>query len=282
MSDEVRPEEPARHLPAPAGAAPVPFDPHAAVPLVRRGLARLAILEGRAGAPSADQLGRELAGGLLAHFATQLGSTLLADPLPFDHPRPRDLSPEQGLLARACLYVCAHAVAPPGPTALNRLGAVTDVVGDERRYCWLDALPLRLALNASGEGNGGYRQLASALSSHRPEVRRLMLEYAWLARDRLDWRAVAPHLLVNVAGPAAGWAVSLAVLYGVLRDEARFWELVEAHRPAAEPRRYRARLAAVRDPESRLGRYLRHPEDLLAAEERVRRRVEARLAEVAA
>jgi hypothetical protein len=282
VSDVASGQEATRHLPAAVGGGVAPFDPRLPAPLVRRGLARLEVLEGRQGALAADELPGELATGLLTHFATALGSTLLTGTYPLDHPRPRDFTPEQGLLARACLYVCGNAVTPPASASLGRLGAVTDVVGDERRYCWLDALPLRLALNAAGEGNGGFRVLAAALSHPRPDVRRLMLEYAWLARLRLEPQTVAPPLLANAAGPAAGWAVALAVLYGILRDEERFWELAEAHRPGRESRRYRARLAAVRDPESRLGRYLRHPEDLLAAEERVRRRVEARLAEQAA
>lgn len=258
------------------------FDPRRSSSLVVRGIRRLEAAEGtptsegeRAAGPGRLPTGS--ADRLLAHFATQLGASMLANPDPLDRRQRAAFTPEQGTLALCCLYVCANAPAPPSPFAMLRLGAVTDLVADEARYWWWNALALQVALNVGGEGNGGYRALHGNLVHPQDDVRRELFRIAWLARRHLDWRRAAPPLLANVELSLAHWPASLAILRAACADESCFREAAEGYRPERYPTRFRGRIAGALDPNGALGRYLLQPDDLTAAEDAIRRRVEARL-----
>lgn len=243
------------------------FDRQAPAKLVRRGLDRLA-------SPPLAVVG-ENASLLLVRFTAALGTSMLADISVLARVRRSDFTPEQELLARCCLYVCANASRRLPPSALVRLGGLTDVAGDRERIWWSDALPLRLALNVAGDGNGGYRALYANLHHEQASVRRQLLIAGWIARRHLDWRRLAAPLLYNVEAGRVDDEDSLALLAACCDDETHLREVVAAYRPQDRPAAFAARVVALRDAGSPLSRAIRRPAGLLAAEEEVRQRVEA-------
>ncbi|HEV2108854.1 MAG TPA: hypothetical protein VGR16_11370, partial [Thermomicrobiales bacterium] len=152
-------------IPASAGLA---FDPERPTVLIQRGLALLDGSQGYLPPPELPSGGMEK---LVAHFAIRLGVSMLTVPESVAVERPVTFTPEQSALARCCLYVCAHAPSPVTPFGMTRLGAVTDLVAEERRFWWWDALTLQVALNAGGEGNGGVRALYGNLAHPHDEIR---------------------------------------------------------------------------------------------------------------
>ncbi len=243
------------------------FDREAPATLVRRGLDHLA-------GPLPAVVG-EAAPLLLVRFAAALGTSMLADVDVLSRGRRIDFRPEQELLARCCLYVCANAFGRLPPSALMRLGGVTDVAADRERFLLSDALPLRLALNVAGEGNGGYRTLYANLHHDQEPIRRQLLVAGWIARRHLDWRRLAAPLLYNleVARPDAG--DSLALLAACCEDENHLRAVVAAYRPQDRPAPFATRVAELHRARSPLSRTIRRPTALLEAEEEVRERVEA-------
>ena len=261
-------------LPAvPTGGA-LDFDPRRPDALVRRGLDWLAADQGISGAttvPAGE------GAKLLAQFAMQLGASMLEVERGAEVRHPAELTTEQTTIAHCCLYVCVHAVEPIGPAALSRLGAITDLVADERHFWWWHGLTLQVALNAAGEGNGGYRALYGNLAHPRGEVRQRLFEVAWIARSRLNPTQAAPPLLRAVEMVAAHWPAALAILRGCCDGEPDFLALVETYEPREHPARFRARVGGLDELDSGLRRYISRPEDLLAVERAIRRRVEARI-----
>jgi len=261
-------------LPAIVPAGDLAFDPTRSDALVRRGLEWIAV--GEAGTGSADVPPGEGA-RLLAQFALQLGASMLERDVPAEPRYPAELTEDQRTIALCCLYVCVHATAPVGPAALSRLGAITDLVADERHFWWWHGLTLQVALNAGGEGNGGFRALYGNLAHPRAEVRQRLFEIAWIARPHLVAGLSAPPLLRATEMGTAHWPAALAILRGCCADDAEFRSLVAAHEPTAHPARYRARVAGLAEADNGLSRYVAAPDDLLAAERAIRRRVEARI-----
>ena len=266
-NDEVR----GLALPATAELA---FDPDRPGVLVGRGLALLDVNAGYLPPPEVPPGGAEK---LLAHFATQLGLSMLVQTESHDGQRRLTFSPDQSILALCCLYVCTHAAGPVAPFGMSRLGAVTDLVADERRFWWWNALTLQVALNAAGEGNGGIRALYGNLAHPRDPVRQRVLQTAWFARNRLRLAEASPKLLESVEMHAAHWPTSLAVLRAMCDDADQFHALIRAYVPRRHARRFRGRVSALSERNDSLLRYVEHPDDLIALEHRIRRRVEARL-----
>ncbi len=264
------------HSPSPAipATAELAFDPERPVVLIQRGLALLDVSHGHLPPPELPPGGTEK---LLAHFATRLGVSMLTVTESVDVQRPVTFTPEQSALARCCLYVCAHAPSPVTPFGMTRLGAVTDLVADERRFWWWDALTLQVALNAGGEGNGGVRALYGNLAHPHDEVRQQVLQIAWFARSHLDAHEAGFALLQSVEMHSAHWPTSLAVLRAISGDQNRFREVIGAYRPRQHPRRFRGRVSALNERNGSLVTYIEHPDDLLALERDIRRRVEARI-----
>lgn len=255
-------------------AASLTFDPDRPTVLVSRGLALLDANTGSLPPPEVPPGGTEK---LLAHFATQLGLSMLIQTESHDGQSRLTFNEEQSALALCCLYVGAHASRPIAPFGTSRLGAVTDLVADERRFWWWNALTLQVALNASGEGNGGIRALYGNLAHPRDEIRQRMLRTAWFARQRLDPAEAAPKLLESVEIHAAHWPASLAVLRAISGDADQFHALIRAYDPRRHPRRFRGRVSALNERNDSLLHYVENPDDLLALERDIRRRVEARI-----
>lgn len=262
-----------RSLALPATVA-LAFDPDRPTVLVARGLALLDVNGGYLPPPEVPPGGTEK---LLAHFATQLGMSMLIQTESQEGQGRLTFSPEQIALALCCLYVCAHASGPVAPFGTSRLGAVTDLVADERRFWWWDALTLQVALNAGGEGNGGIRALYGNLGHPRESIRQHLLSIAWFARDHLNWVEAAGKLLENVEMHTANWPASLAVLRAICDDADVFRGLIRAYQPRHHPRRFRGRVSALNERNDSLLNYVEHPDDLLALERDIRRRVEARI-----
>jgi len=254
-------------VPAVRAADGLLFDRQAPATLVRRGLDRLA-------GPSPAVVG-EAAPLLLVRFAAALGTLMLANVGAPARGRRIDFTPEQEVLARCCLYVCANASGRFPPAALTRLGGVTDVAADRDRFWWSDALPLRLALNVAGEGNGGYRALYANLHHEQEAVRRQLLVAGWIARRHLDWRRLAAPLLYNLEVGRPDDEDSLALLAACCEDEDHLRAVVASYRPQDRPAAFVARVAELRRARSSLSRAIRRPKALLRAEEEVRERVEA-------
>ncbi|MBA2754443.1 MAG: hypothetical protein H0U40_08285 [Chloroflexia bacterium] len=262
------------HLPAVDPGGDLAFDPRRPDALARRGLDWLALDEGR---PGASTVPPGEGAKLLAQFAMQLGASMLEVERAAEVRYPAELTGEQTTIALCCLYVCVHATDTIGPAALSRLGAITDLVADDRHFWWWHGLTLQVALNAAGEGNGGLRALYGNLAHPRGEVRQRLFEVAWVARTRLDIAQATPPLLRAVEMVTAHWPAALAILRGCSADEATFMALVEGYEPRDHPARFRARVGGLTDPDNGLHRYIARPDDLLAAERAIRRRVEARL-----
>ncbi len=243
------------------------FDRQAPATLVRRGLDHLA-------GPPPAVLGEE-GSILLTRFVAALGTSMLADVRMLSRGRRIDFTPEQELLARCCLFVCANASGRMPPSVLVRLGGVTDVAGDRDRFWWSDALPLRLALNVAGEGNGGYRALYANLHHEQSTVRRQLLVAGWIARRHLDWRRLAAPLLYNLEVGRPDAEDSLALLAACCEDMDHVRAVVAAYRPQDRPAAFMSRVAELRRARSPLSRAIRRPTALLAAEEEVRKRIEA-------
>lgn len=262
-----------RSLALPA-TAELTFDPDRPTVLAGRGLALLEAKTGYLPPPEVPPGGIEK---LLAHFATQLGMSMLIQSESHSGPRRLTFSPEQSALALCCLYVCAHASRPVAPFGTSRLGAVTDLVADERRFWWWNALTLQVALNAGGEGNGGIRALYGNLAHPQETVRQQMLRIAWFARGRLSSADAAGKLLENVEMHTAHWPASLAVLRALCDDAETFRGLIRAYTPRYHPRRFRGRVSALNERNDSLVRYVENPDDILSLERDIRRRVEARI-----
>ncbi len=243
------------------------FDRQAPAALVRRGLDHLA-------GPAPAVVG-EAAPLLLVRFTATLATSMLADVGRLARGRRIDFTPEQELLARCCLYVCANASGRFPPSALTRLGGLTDVAADRERFWWSDALPLRLALNVAGEGNGGYRALYANLHQEQAAIRRQLLVASWIARRHLDWRRLAAPLLYNVEVGRPDDEDSLALLAACCEDEEHLRAVVAAYRPQDRPAAFAARVAELRQARSPLSRAIRRPTALLEAEDEVRERIEA-------
>ncbi|MDP9369820.1 MAG: hypothetical protein M3Q03_16375 [Chloroflexota bacterium] len=263
MSEEMKEER----VPALRPVDGLLFDRQSPATLVRRGLDRLA------GPPPA--VVSEAAPVLLVRFTAALGTSMLADFGRLARRHRIDFTSEQELLARCCLYVCANASGRFPPSALTRLGGVTDVAADRERFWWSDALPLRLALNVAGEGNGGYRALYANLHHEQAAVRRQLLISGWIARRHLDWRRLAAPLLYNLELDRPDGEDSLALLAACCEDEGHLRAVVAAYRPQDRPTTFAARVAELRRARSPLSRAIRRPTDLLTAEDEVRQRVEA-------
>lgn len=268
MSDSVESRDIA--IPTMSGLA---FDPERPTVLMGRGLALLDVTNGY----QPPELPPGATEKLLAHFATQLGLSMLTVTETTDLQERIAFTHEQSALALCCLYVCAHASSPVAPFGMSRLGAVTDLVADERRFWWWNALTLQVALNAGGEGNGGLRALYGNLAHPHDAIRQQILQIAWLARTRLDADEASVKLLESVEKNAAHWPASLAVLRAIAGDPDRFRALIRAYRPRHHPRRFRGRVSALNERNDSLVDYIEHPEDLLALERDIRRRVEARI-----
>ncbi|MEJ7761887.1 MAG: hypothetical protein WKF80_03750 [Thermomicrobiales bacterium] len=262
------------NLPAIQPAGDLAFDPRRPDALVSRGLDWLATDAVR---PGATTVPPGEGAKLLAQFAMQLGASMLENERAAQVRYPAELTTEQMTIAHCCLYVCVHATGTIGPAALSRLGAITDLVADDRHFWWWHGLTLQVALNAAGEGNGGFRALYGNLAHPRGEVRQRLFEVAWIAHSRLDVTQVAPPLLRAVEMEAAHWPAALAILRGCCAGESDFMAVVETYEPRDHPTRYRARVGGLDEPDGGLRRYIAQPDDLLAVERAIRRRVEARI-----
>ncbi|HEV2528274.1 MAG TPA: hypothetical protein VGT61_07505 [Thermomicrobiales bacterium] len=180
------------------------------------------------------------------------------------------LAGKQQALALACLYACGRTTLELDSPARTQLGLLADVVSDEHRFPWWRALPLQVALNVTGEGNGGFRTLYGNLAHPNERVRAHMLPIAWIARRRLDAATLASAVLPNVAA-TDHWATSLAVLRGCCPTAARFRELIQAGPvPADGADQYRDRLAAATTADTEAARYIAAPGDLFRIEQTVR------------
>jgi hypothetical protein len=266
-------QSPTAHL-VPTGAErPVPFDPTRADRLIRQGLDFVLL---RDAGVMQDGPGAEpgsTAGPLPTHTVALLIHELAAAMVPSVAALVGDaesLASKQQALALACLYACGRTTLEPDSPGRTQLGLLADVVSDEHRFPWWRALPLQVALNVAGEGNGGFRTLYGNLAHPNGRVREHMLPIAWVARQHLDPVTLASAVLPNV-GTTDHWATSLAVLRGGCRGQRRFEELVTGYCPepaVAAP--YRERIAEATTAGTEAARYVTAPTDLIRIERTVR------------
>ncbi len=252
----------------------VPFDPSRSSRLLRQGLDFLLVRESSLSIEpiGSDGLGDERVVSLPAHTVALLIQELAAAMVPSVAALVGDaehLMAKQQTLALACIYSCSRTTLSPDSAARTQLGLLTDVVSDEHRFPWWRALPLQVALNITGEGNGGYRTLYGNLCHPSDRVRTHLLPIAWVARRHLDAATVALAVLPNVA-TTEHWAASLAVLRACCRTDAQFTDLVSTYRPTESPEIYRERIDALSDRQSALSAYLAAPSDLRDIERSVR------------
>lgn len=256
------------------GGRTVPFDPTRANRLLRQGLDFLLVRESTLSIEpmGADGTGDDRVVSLPSHTVALLIQELAAAMVPSVAALVGDaehLMAKQQALALACIYSCSRTTLPADSAARTQLGLLTDVVSDEYRFPWWQALPLQVALNITGEGNGGYRTLYGNLAHPNERVREHLLPIAWIARRHLDAATVAQAVLPNVA-TTAHWATSLAVLRGCCPDDERFRDLVRSYRPASDAAAYQDRIAAVGDGNANAWGYVTSPADLRAIERSVR------------
>ena len=252
----------------------VPFDPSRSDRLLRQGLDFLLVRESTLSIEPAgsDGSGDDRVVSLPTHTVALLIQELAAAMVPSVAALVGDaehLMAKQQTLALACIYACSRTSLPADSDARTQLGLLTDVVSDEHRFPWWRALPLQVALNITGEGNGGYRTLYGNLSHPNERVRTHLLPIAWVARRHLDAATVALAVLPNVATTEHG-AASLAVLRACCRTDERFIDLVRAYTGAESPETYRERIAPLDDPASALATYVASPPDLRDIERSVR------------
>lgn len=280
MAQRDRPPHPDRTAPPTPGLVPVgdsravAFDPDRGDRLVRQGLDFLLVRESTLSIGPAGE-GDDRVASLPTHTVALLIQELAAAMLPSVAALVGDaehLMAKQQVLALSCVYACSRATLPPDSDARTQLGLLTDVVSDEHRFPWWQALPLQVALNITGEGNGGYRTLYSNLAHPHEQVRTHLLPLAWMARRHLDAGTVARAVLPNVAGNGH-WGPSLAILRGCCRDDAAFTSLVTAWRPPSDAGTYRERVASATDPDSNVAHYVAAPADLRDIERTVRAEV---------
>lgn len=252
----------------------VPFDPNRSDRLLRQGLDFLLVRESTLSIEpmGSDGSGDDRVVSLPSHTVALLIQELAAAMVPSVAALVGDaehLMAKQQTLALACIYACSRTSLPPDSDARTQLGLLTDVVSDEHRFPWWRALPLQVALNITGEGNGGYRTLYGNLSHPNERVRTHLLPIAWAARRHLDAATVALAVLPNVA-TTEHWATSLAVLRACCRTDERFMDLVCAYGCPESPDRYRERIAPLSDRTSALAAYVASPPDLRSIERSVR------------
>lgn len=252
----------------------VPFDPARGNRLLRQGLDFLLVRESTLSIEpmAADGSGDDRVISLPTHTVSLLIQELAAAMVPSVAALVGDaehLMAKQQTLALACIYACGRTTLPPDSVARTQLGLLTDVVSDENRFPWWRALPLQVALNITGEGNGGYRTLYGNLSHPDARVREHLLPIAWIARRHLDASTIARAVLPNVAA-TDHWAPSLAVLRGCCRNEDRFRDLVCGYLPTEGAGEYQDRIASVTLDELNGMGYVRSPADLRQIERSVR------------
>ena len=269
---------------------PHPFDPTRADRLMRQGLDFLLVreltdaIEPDAAVPDAtpadgdDPAARCTAGhgtALPAHAFELLIQELAAAMVPSVSALVGDaehLMRKQQTLALACIHACLRSRLPPDCDARHQLGLLTDVVSDEHRFPWWRALPLQVALNICGDGNGGFRTLYGNLSHPNETIRRHLLPIAWMTRRRLD-----PERLCAAIGPGLAtndhWATALAVLRGATGDRDTFLRLLADVREQHGAPVIGQRVAGVTGGDAALTAYVAAPADLLAIERKVRAEV---------
>lgn len=268
------PPDPTTSLVPSGDGRTVPFDPSRSNRLLRQGLDFLLVRESTLSIEpmSSDGSGDDRVVSLPTHTVALLIQELAAAMVPSVAALVGDaehLMAKQQTLALACIYACSRTSLPPDGDARTQLGLLTDVVSDEHRFPWWRALPLQVALNITGEGNGGYRTLYGNLSHPNERVRTHLLPIAWVARRHLDAATVALAVLPNV-GTTEHWAASLAVLRAICRTDDRFMDLVRAYRCPQSPDIYRERIAPLSDATSTLASYIASPPDLRDIERSVR------------
>ncbi len=252
----------------------VPFDPSRSNRLLRQGLDFLLVRESTLSLEpiGGDGSGDDRVVSLPTHTVALLIQEIAAAMVPSVAALVGDaehLMAKQQTLALACIYACSRTSLPPDSDARTQLGLLTDVVSDEHRFPWWRALPLQVALNITGEGNGGYRTLYGNLSHPNERVRTHLLPIAWVAHRHLDAATLALAVLPNVA-TTEHWAASLAILRACCRSDERFMDLVGAYHCPESPDTYRERIAPLSDPASTLVAYVAAPADLREIERLVR------------
>ena len=252
----------------------IPFDPARSHRLLRQGLDFLLVRESTLSIEplDPDASGDDRVVSLPTHTVALLIQELAAAMVPSVAALVGDaehLMAKQQTLALACVYACGRTSLPPDGDARTQLGLLTDVVSDEHRFPWWRALPLQVALNIAGEGNGGYRTLYGNLAHPNERVREHLLPIAWIARRHLDATTVARAVLPNVA-TTGHWAPSLAVLRGCCRSDERFRELVAGYHPETDVEAYRDRVALALGGDLEVGGYVATPADLRQIERAVR------------
>lgn len=258
----------------PSKARPQPFDPSRADRLMRQGLDFLLVREAaRTGAPGALPAGDpgERDTALPTHTLELLIQELAAAMVPSVAALVGDaeqLMRKQQTLALACIYVCCRSVVPADGVARQQLGLLTDVVSDEHRFPWWRALPLQVALNSCGDGNGGFRTLYGNLNHPNALVRRHLLPIAWTTRRRLD----AARLRDALGGGLAAndhWATALAVLRGAAGERDTFLSLLDDLREWHDSPAVRQQIACITGGDAALTGYVESPADLLGIERHV-------------
>ena len=259
----------------PAGdSRTVPFDPARSDRLLRQGLDFLLVRESTLSIEPMDADGTtgDRVVSLPTHTVALLIQELAAAMVPSVAALVGDaehLAAKQQTLALACIYACSRTSLPADSDARTQLGLLTDVVSDEHRFPWWRALPLQVALNITGEGNGGYRTLYGNLSHSHDGVRAHLLPIAWIARRHLDAATVARAVLPNVAS-TDHWATSLAVLRGCCRSDEGFADLIAGYRPRENGELHRDRIASATTEASSVKGYVAQPADLRQIERSVR------------
>ena len=250
------------------------FDPTRSSRLLRQGLDFLLVRESTLSIEpmGSDGSGDDRVASLPTHTVALLIQELAAAMVPSVAALVGDaehLMAKQQTLALACIYSCGRTILPSDSDARTQLGLLTDVVSDEHRFPWWRALPLQVALNITGEGNGGYRTLYGNLAHPHERVRTHLLPIAWMARRHLDAATVALAVLPNVA-TTEHWAASLAVLRACCRNDQRFMDLVRTFQPAESGEIYQERITPLSDRQSSLTAYVSSPPDLRGIERSVR------------
>ena len=275
--DDTRPPPPSSTSAiVPDGAARVaPFDPARSDRLVRQGLDFVLLRDagpftGMAGdVPDMDAPGAALPSHTVALLIQELAAAMIPSVAALVGDA-ETLAGKQQALALACLYACGRSTLEPDSPARTQLGLLADVVSDEHRFPWWQALPMQVALNVTGEGNGGYRTLYGNLAHPNERVRAHMLPIAWIARRRLDPATLASAVLPNVAA-TDHWATSLAVLRGCCPSADRFGALLRSGPvPDDDADQFRDRLVAATTATTEAARYIACPGDLLRIEQTVR------------
>lgn len=252
----------------------VPFDPTRGNRLLRQGLNFLLVRESTLSIEPAGPVGSgdDRVVSLPTHTVALLIQELAAAMVPSVAALVGDaghLMAKQQTLALACIYTCSRTTLPPDSDARTQLGLLTDVVSDEFKFPWWRALPLQVALNIIGEGNGGYRTLYGNLAHPSERVREHLLPIAWIARRHLDAATVARAVLPNVA-MTEHWAPSLAVLRGCCRTDERFRDLICGYEPGTNESVYQDRVALVTRADFSVMGYVTSPSDLYGIERSVR------------